>query len=446
VLATLPTGQAVVLVAGGAIFALAAAWPPFAAYVLLAVTPLVTGLDRGTLVPVLRPSEALAGLLAAALLARGAVELVRGAPVRLRPTAVDATLLAFAVAGSVVPLLWLVARGREVAEDDVLYALQLWKYVAVFLVVRAAVRTEREVARCLWIVLAVTVVVVVVAILQSLGLLGVAQLVATYYTPEEEIAATGVTRGTSTLSSYFALADISAFCFALAAAWLVRGGRPRPLLMAIALVCLLGLGAAGSYSGFLAIPLVVLAVGILTGRLWRFVVASSLLVPLAALAMWPVIAQRLEGFETLAGLPPSWVGRWANLTTFFWPQLADFNWVLGVRPAARLPAVETWRDWIWIESGHTWLLWAGGVPFLLAYFAFQAAGMRHAARAARAPGAIGVAGVTAFASLTVVLVLMLVDAHITLRGSADLLFALLALSLVGAGARAGGRPPRAHGP
>ena len=65
-------------------------------------------------------------------------------------------------------------------------------------------------------------------------------------------------------------------------------------------------------------------------------------------------------------LPQSWQGRIDNLTNFYMPRLAHFRWVLGIRPDTVLPAPETWRDVIYLESGYLWLFWVGGIPLVLA--------------------------------------------------------------------------------
>src|SRR4051812_3432537 len=125
--------------------------PALGAYLLLATTPLLAGIDRGRLLPGLRPSEAVLGLVAAGLALRGFVALARG-PSRRPPWAsLEGSLGGFVLTGSVIPLLWMLARGREITTDDLSYASYVWKYAAEFALIRCAIRTEREVRRCLWI-------------------------------------------------------------------------------------------------------------------------------------------------------------------------------------------------------------------------------------------------------------------------------------------------------
>jgi hypothetical protein len=143
------------------------------------------------------------------------------------------------------------------------------------------------------------------------------------------------------------------------------------------------------------------------------------------------VATRLDGFQSYQGLPRSWIGRVANLERFFWPEVfSGFNWLLGVRPAARVAAPEMWRQWVYIESGHTWLLWTGGLPLFLAFFFFNWVAFRDLRRIAIDDGPIGTAAAAGFASALMIFVLMLFDAHLTVRGTADLFFPLLALAVM----------------
>jgi hypothetical protein len=155
--------------------------------------------------------------------------------------------------------------------------------------------------------------------------------------------------------------------------------------------------------------------------------------PVAVAGLWPTIAPRIEDFSSLHGMPTSWLVRYHNLSTYFWPQIVDgSNFLVGVRPAARVPIDEGAFGYVWIESGYLWLLWGGGLPLFVAFCWFvrqslQATG--PAARVLATPSAV--AALAAYTGLVSCVVLMIFDPHITYRGSADALFGLLALSACG---------------
>jgi hypothetical protein len=189
-------------------------------------------------------------------------------------------------------------------------------------------------------------------------------------------------------------------------------------------------------------------VAVVTGHVRRLLAFAVPTVLVGAIFLWPVLRTRLSGFGTSSGLPQSWQVRLDNLRGFVWPEiLSGFNWLFGVRPAARIQADVAWGPYIYVESGHTWLLWTGGIPFLLAFGLFTAVAVRRTALVARhRHGPTGAAGVAACATLLAVFLLMSFDPHITMRGTADLLFSLLALAVAvpsSAPAVAGPRPPAA---
>lgn len=436
-IAPLATASPTFTVVGAAAVALAVAvavHPPLAAFALVGSTPLIVGLDRGLVIPVLRPNEALALVLAAGLCARVIGEILAGKPFRARLGRVDLAILALAVTGSVLPLLWMHARGADVTRDDVLYALTLWKYYGLYLIVGRSVRSVRDVRICLWLSLAAAGVVAVVAILQALRLFGVPELLATYYAPLGHTDALDNMRGTSTIAAPQAVADVMTFNLAIAAGLVLRGSPRRTGLIVLSLLLVFGALASGQFSGVLALLVGVVAFGYVTGRLTTTALAFVPAAIAAALVLRPVVDRRIAGFESAAGIPPSWVGRIENLRTYFLPELSSgWNALLGVRPAARVPApAESGRDWIFIESGYVWLVWSGGISLVLAFAFFLWTTLRNVASVARMRAdAVGVAGIASFTALAVVAVLQAFDPHLTLRGAGDLCFFLLALALSG---------------
>jgi hypothetical protein len=427
----------------------AAVWarPALAAYLLIPVTPLAAGIDRGSALPVLRPQEALAVVLGGTLAVRGVVRLRTGQLPKIRLGQVEWALVLMAVAGSLLPLLRMAVRQETISQDDLLYALVLWKYLGLYVLIRASVSTDRQVRTCLWLSVAAATVVVGLAILQSLGLFGVPQLLATYYAPFGYADAFAA-RGSSTLGLPAATADIAVINLAIVAGLWTRFHRYRLALAGAAAVLVMGALSAGEFSSAIGLltGVVCIAIAIQKPRLLWAIGPAALA---AGYALWPVISRRLSGFQSASGLPVSWTGRLANLQTYFWPKLFSAgNFLLGVRPAARIPVATQATGYVWIESGYTWLLWAGGIP-LLAGFAFLAyAAGRRGWRAARG-GMDGrsVAGIALFTAIVVISILMTFDPHLTYRGTGDAFFTLLALAApLAAGRASDGNGTRAAAP
>lgn len=419
--------------------------PELGAYLYLATALLIVGIPRGSTIPIpLRPNEMLLALILGALAARILADMLAGRSRRLEVDLLDLAFVLLAVTSSVVPLLLRFGRELPISADDLLYAAVLWKLFLVYRLFRYAVTTPRQVAVCLALILLSAAVVAIVAVLQVLGLLGVPAFLWTYYDrPFEGMSGVVTDRATSTLASSFGLADVMAMSLAIALAWFpVQPGRGKLVLAGTACLFVLGCIVSGQFSAVIGLAVVVLTVGAVTGRLRQLLVTLVPTALAAAGAFWPVIEKRLSGFDGLSGLPPSWVGRLQNLRRFVWPELASgANWLVGVRPAARIPAPEAWREWIYIESGYAWVLWTGGLPMAAAFAWFVWEAFRRLARvvAGEATRPVRLAATASIAGLATIVVLMLFDPHLTMRGSADLFFPLLALSFVGIGQQARGR-------
>jgi hypothetical protein len=208
----------------------------------------------------------------------------------------------------------------------------------------------------------------------------------------------------------------------------MQSRRHRSLLAPAAALLVLAALSAGEFSSAIGLVVGVVCIALVTNstRLLKIFIPAGLV---ASQVLQPVFAARLNGFQSVTGLPLSWTGRLQNLQNYFWPQLvSNWNVLLGVRPSARVPVASLGTGFVWIESGYTWLLWGGGIPLLGSFVFFVVATAKRAWQAAhRNSGAASVAGTAAFVAIIVTTVLMTFDPHLTYRGSADLLFVLIAL-------------------
>ncbi len=406
-------------------------WPPLAAYALIGLTPLTAGISRGTALPFVRVNEAIALVVGVALVTRFIVQLRTGQLPKLRLGSVEVSMVLLAVCSSVVPLWWMTVRQRVMTGDDLLYGLVLWKYFGLYVLIRMSVSTDRQILRCLRISVVAACVVAVLAILQSLGLFGVPRILAIWYPAFGFNGATNTfsARGSSTLGLPAATADLMLFNLAIVSGVWMRSRRHRALLVPAAALLVLAALSAGEFSSAIGLVVAVIAIAVVTNsaRLLAIFVPAGLV---SSQLLQPVFAARLSGFQSVAGLPVSWIGRLQNLQSYFWPTLfSHWNFLLGVRPSARIPVASQVTGFVWIESGYTWLLWGGGIPLFAAFVFFVVATAKRGWDAAHKNlGAAGVAGIASFVAIIVTAVLMAFDPHLTYRGSADLMFVLIALA------------------
>jgi hypothetical protein len=321
----------------------------------------------------------------------------------------------------------MVVRQRPIGSYDLLYSIVMWKLLAEYVIVRAAITTREQAMRCLVLLLLATAIVSIVGIIQALGLFGVPGLLNKYTSSGGVAAAEGGNRGASLVGLPAAAADLAILNLGIAIPMIARGYPHRRWLGGLAVLSALGVVAAAEFATVIGLIVAVAALMTLTksGRLAAYAIPVALF---GGILLWPIIQTRLEDFHSATGLPLSWVYRLINLRTFFWPVLfSDNNWILGVRPAARVATPLRSDGYVWIESGYTWLLWGGGIPLLASYIAFAGTVLRRGWAYARRVDAAGVAATAVTAAMCAQLVLMAFDPHLTYRGSGDALFLILAL-------------------
>ena len=405
----------------------AMARPAVAAYLLIFLTPLVVGVNAGSVVPLLRPNEALMVLLGVGIGLRWLAGLRSGETRLPRMDRVDVTLIALAVTSSVLPLAMMIVRQRPIGSEDLLYCIVIWKLLAEYVIVRSVISTREQAMRCLWLSMAAAAIIGVIGIAQSIGVAGVPGLVAKYTSESSAEGMVSIGRGSSLLGLPAATADLAILNLGIAVAMIARGHSRRLLLAGLAVLFAITVVAAAEFATVMGLILAVIVLMVLTrsGRLAIYMVPVGLL---GGVLLWPVIEMRLSGFHSTAGLPLSWVDRLYNLRTYFWPVLfSDHNWILGVRPSPRIATSSKAEGFIWIESGYSWLLWGGGIPLLVSYLAFAGAVIKKGLAYARRADATGIVATAVVAAMCSQVVLMVFDPHLTFRGSGDALFLLLGL-------------------
>ena len=306
--------------------------PAVAAYLIVGVTPLVVGIDRGRLVPQMRVNETLVCFLVGVLCVRAAVRLRPGDSIGLVLDPVSRSFVWFALASSVVPIIFMVARGRAIDMDDLTYAAVMWKFLLVYAVIRLTVRSDREVTMALWVSLLAALVVGAIGILQSLDLLGVRALLEPLFAPFGYSDVVHSARAGSTVGLPAASADLMVLNLVVALGLVCRRPALAWCVGPVALVLVVAVFSAAEFSSVLGLVVVAVCVVVRLRRpdlLMWFLAAM----PLAVVALWPTIAPRLADFSSLHGMPTSWLVRYHNLATYFWPQIVDgSNFLVGVRP------------------------------------------------------------------------------------------------------------------
>jgi hypothetical protein len=416
------------------LFAAAAYRPVFATYAYLGTLPLIAGIDRGNLIPLVRPNEALLVVLLAGALVGGCLRRRQGQTASLQLHQLDIPLGVFLLVSTAWPLLSLVLRGYTPASSDLAAVLPVCKLIALYLLARFTLTTEAQLVRCFRLIIWPGTVVAVIAILQTLHFGPVVSMLQTVWTPDSNSAALAE-RGTTTLASSIATGDYIIICLTLVICCGARGLLDRRERLVLGFVLGAGVLAAGQFSTWIS---AVVAAGLI---LWRFTTVrrNSIrflwLIPVALLVGAPALIGRLEGFGDY-GVPRSWIGRWSNLSNFYLPRFGFINVLLGVSPNSVLPAPERWREVIYLESGYLELLWIGGIPLLAAFFWLSVAVLRRTgklmAQSRGQPEGQSDAVTAAASALWVcwwfVLILTILDPHLTLRGTGDVLFMLMGIT------------------
>jgi hypothetical protein len=342
----------VVGVIGAVLLALTIWRPAIGCGVLALVFPITTGIARGALIPLLRPSEAILLIVVTGLMVH---YLPRRRTLALRR--LDYLLGGFAVGLVLIPALLLFVTNYPF-DISVSTQFDRWRdvfgplqFLAFYLIFSRTDLARREVAICLNLALGASVIVGLVAIVQLTGILpGLRDFIETYYPPTELRAWESLHRPPSLLGHFSAVGAFAALNYTLA---LVLAAIRHPSFSPIWLGLAMVVNAAAVLAALTVAPIVAL-VPVTIAVIWyarrvpaQLVVTVAVAVVLGAVLFSPFLAGRLQeqqiGFAAAQGVvaPQSLDARVRLWEAFFLPALAPHIW-LGtgtVLPAEIPPAL-----------------------------------------------------------------------------------------------------------
>jgi O-antigen ligase len=325
---------ALVLLAVLALFTLTAWQPVVGCGIFAFSTSLTTGLGRGTLVPLLRPNEAILLVVLAGLM-------VHYLPRRERRplTAVDLAVGAFTVGVVVIGLcVLLVSHSPKLTDIDTLRGvLSPIQFLLVYLVFARTDLSGRGQRAVLNLTMLASIFVGLLAIAELADLPGVRTFVLSYYPPPVNYQTSWDPgyRPMSTLGHYSAVGGFATLNFALALtlATIRQPGFPRVWLTVVMAVNLAALVASLTWAPLLVVPF---AAGVILWygrRIPRQLGVTVVALAIAFAVFWPAVSARgtsqgvLTSTSDVFVIPASFAYRLRVWEAFFLPALSDHVWL-----------------------------------------------------------------------------------------------------------------------
>ena len=405
------------------LFALVAWRPVLATYLYLATLPFIAGIERGTLLPLVRPNEALLVLLIAGALTGGYVRAVRGAPLKIHLRPLDIPLAVFVLLATVWPIGMMLVRGVLPAGSDLLATLPVCKLAGLLLLVRLTVSTSTQVLWCIRLIIGGAVGIAAIAVLQILSFGPVLALLRAIDPGANYMNQ----RGWATLASPIATGDYILIGVTLLLGAAVRGLVGKWTQVGAGFVLAAGLLAAGQFSTWLGALLIGALILWRESKAKRAALRFAPLIVIAIMIGSPALRGRLEDFSG-GSSPLSWQVRWDNLTHLYFPELfGSGRFLVGVSPNSVVVPPDTWRDTVWLESGYLQLLWMGGGPLLVAFGVLARSVLKYTDHLSSRTDGVGACASALFIAWWMIVILLILDPHLFMRGPGDLFFTLIGI-------------------
>jgi hypothetical protein len=305
------------------------AWRPAAGCAALALAvPLTAGLGRGTVIPVLRPNEALALLVLAGLAAN---QFWRPRPLVF--SGLDLIVAGFALSEVFIPWLVLFLGTTPAGQDTWRTVLSPLQYLIVYVLFSRSDQTPRSLRLTLNLVMLASVAVAVVAVAELLNA-NARNLIGVYYPTPPWPSWDPVYRPASLLGHYSAVGGFALMncTLALALATARVSGFDARWLSIVMAANIAALLASETWAPLVTLPIAMLVVLVHGRRVPLHLVVVMGALGACLLVLWPFIAGRVDQQQLFVGggglhLPASMETRIRYWQEFFLPAAAHHFWL-----------------------------------------------------------------------------------------------------------------------
>ncbi len=405
--------------------------PVLGGLVLVGLVPTLSGLAPGILVPNVRLSEALIGVIGLTVLL-GTRRLAA-----VRWGMLEWLLLAYGLVWALFGLYDAITLGQHLSVSALGSLIGQLQFFLLYRTVRVTLRTPRQRRVGLGVLLFATIPMAILAMLQEVGFGGLRTSLWNITGNTSPLQTSGIIRATGLFGNWASLAGYF-FPILLVLVALALAGRlkhHRKLLVGLSAAMVIGLLLTAELSVIVCLVLGVFVLGVQYKRFGKMMVWVVVGAAVSLCVVGPVIAQRLDNqFGYVAGsskssLEPQTVAFRQNVwTTQYLPAVAE-------RPLSgyglELPSTISWP---YPESQYIEYLIEGGYPLLIVYLCLLWGMFNQARRASRSRDPVEQAiGRTLVVCVLTLLLLGVIWPFVSNGGLPQVLWCLFALAAPASG-------------
>ena len=403
--------------------------PLWILYGLVLLLPLISGVERGKLLPMLRPNEPLL-LIAMVMFILSPKKIKRN----MEFTRIGLVIVPYLLFGSVVPLLVYFLRGGAIDYSNLMPFLAPWQYFMLYCLIVALGVTVSQARRCLQLLTLAGVIIALVAILQMMRVKVVTSVLTTYYYSGHlmRVEKWGYPRTTSLLANWHGTGVFLSFSALVLLTYHIAGSKLfRSWIAGLFLMLLIaGMITTTSITSLVVLGLGMIIILLVSKRIkakWLLLFVPLILLIASFIFSDQISAQLEKQFADPHSLVPrSITYRIGNWRDEFAPIVKKY-WLFGY--GAKLP-----EDFVSVpseDSQFVYMLLKGGILYVVAFLLFITLVIHRLwvfYRRATTPKA-GALFLTAATLFVVIVPACFLQAYMTYSGVAEYLWILLGLSI-----------------